>query len=37
MTARDGQVLTWDAQNRLTQVVSGTLTVRFAYDGEGRR
>jgi YD repeat-containing protein len=37
MTDRDGQTLTWDAENRLTEVVSGTTTVRFSYDGQGRR
>ncbi len=37
MTNRAGQALTWDAQNRLTEVVSGTTTVRFAYDGQGQR
>ncbi|MCL4532070.1 MAG: hypothetical protein M1582_02585 [Actinobacteria bacterium] len=28
--------LTYDADNRLTKVVSGTLTTSFVYDGDGR-
>ena len=35
MTDRDGQTLTWDAENRPTEVVSGTTTIRYTYDGEG--
>jgi RHS repeat-associated protein len=37
MLTKGGQTFTYDAVNRLTQVVSGTLTVGFAYDGDGRR
>jgi RHS repeat-associated protein len=35
LEARPGQNLTYDAENRLTQVVSGTITTTFTYDGDG--
>jgi RHS repeat-associated protein len=31
------RTLTYDAANRLTQVVSGTLTTQFTYNGDGHR
>jgi RHS repeat-associated protein len=37
MLSKDAQTFTCDAANRLTQVISGTTTVDFAYDGDGRR
>ena len=37
MTGKGGGVYTYGALNRLTQVVSGTTTVQFAYDGDGVR
>ena len=35
MTARPGQTFSYDAENRLTQIVSGTITTAFVYDGDG--
>jgi len=35
LTNRPGQSFSYDAENRLTQVVSGTITTTFAYDGDG--
>ena len=35
MIDRLGQSFAYDAENRLTQVVSGTLTTTFTYDGDG--
>jgi RHS repeat-associated protein len=32
-----GQVLTYDAENRLVQVQTSTTTATFAYDGDGKR
>ncbi|MEI8080742.1 MAG: right-handed parallel beta-helix repeat-containing protein [Actinomycetes bacterium] len=37
MLSKGSQAFTYDAINRLTQVVSGTLTLGYAYDGDGRR
>jgi hypothetical protein len=37
MLTRPGQTLTWDADNRLSRVVSGTVTTTLAYDGDGER
>jgi len=37
MLSKGSQAFTYDAVNRLTQVVSGTLTIGYAYDGDGRR
>ena len=37
MLTRPGQSLSWDAENRLTQVVSGTITTTMGYDGDGKR
>ena len=37
MIARLGQTLSWDAENRLVQVVSGTITTTMGYDGDGKR
>jgi RHS repeat-associated protein len=37
MLTKGSQAFTYDAINRLTQVVSGTLTVGYAYEGDGRR
>lgn len=37
MLSKSGMAFTYNGINRLTQVVSGTLTVGFAYDGDGRR
>ena len=37
MTTRDAQALTYDAENRLTQVVSGTVTADYTCDGDGAR
>ena len=37
MVTRPGQTLTWDAENRLIQVVSGTITTTMGYDGDGKR
>jgi RHS repeat-associated protein/uncharacterized repeat protein (TIGR01451 family) len=35
LIARPGQSFSYDAENRLTQVVSGTVTTTFTYDGDG--
>jgi len=35
LTTRPGQALTYDEENRLIRVVSGTLTTEFTYDGDG--
>ncbi len=35
LTTRPGQTLTYDHENRLTRVVSGTLTTELANDGDG--
>jgi RHS repeat-associated protein len=37
MLTKGSQAFTYNSINRLTQVVSGTLTVGYAYDGDGRR
>ena len=37
MLTRGAQTLTWDAENRLASVVSGTTTTTFAYDAKGAR
>lgn len=38
MTSRDGDTLTYDAENRLqTIATSASVTVTFTYDGDGRR
>jgi hypothetical protein len=35
LQARSGQTLVYDAENRLTQIISGTRTTTFTYDGDG--
>lgn len=35
MLAAAGRTLTWDIENRPTQVVSGTVTIAYVYDGDG--
>ncbi len=35
LEARPGQTFGYDAENRLTQIVSGTITTTFTYDGDG--
>ena len=37
MLTLPGQTLIWDVENRLVQVVSGTMTTTMAYDGNGKR
>lgn len=37
MLSKGGMTFTYDAANRLTRVISGTTTVDFVYDGDGRR
>ncbi len=37
LAATDSMTYTYDAENRLTQVVSGTQTTTFVYDGDGNR
>ncbi|MDE3091022.1 MAG: RHS repeat protein, partial [Chloroflexota bacterium] len=37
MTSRAGQTLQYDAENRLTQVISGTVTTQYVYNGDGAR
>ena len=37
MLTRGAQTLTWDAENRLASVVSGTTTTTFAYDAKAAR
>ena len=37
MLTRPGQTLSWDAENRLVQVVSATITTTMGYDGDGKR
>ncbi len=35
VTSDGRRTMTYDAENRLSQVISGTLTTTFAYDGDG--
>jgi RHS repeat-associated protein len=35
LKVRPGQTFGYDAENRLTQIVSGTITTTFTYDGDG--
>jgi YD repeat-containing protein len=35
LEVRPGQGFGYDAENRLTQIVSGTITTTFTYDGDG--
>ena len=37
MTNRNGDALTYDAENRLVSVVKGGVTTSFAYNGDGTR
>ena len=37
LTAGGGRTLTWDAENRPTQIVKGDATTTFGYDGDGGR
>ena len=37
MTYRDGQVLTWDDENRLVKLVDGDTTETYIYDADGVR
>ena len=37
MTGKGSATYTYDALDRLTQVVNGTTTVQFAYNGDGVR
>ena len=37
LTAGGGRTLTWDAENRPTQIVQAGVTTRFVYDGDGGR
>jgi RHS repeat-associated protein len=37
MTNRNGDALTYDAENHLTSVVKGGVTTSFAYNGDGTR
>ena len=37
MISRDGDILTYDAENRLRSVTTSGQTVTFTYDGDGRR
>jgi len=37
MLTRGSQILTWDAENRLTAVTEGSTTTQFIYDGDGNR
>jgi RHS repeat-associated protein len=37
MLSKGSMTFTYDAANRLTQAISGTTTVDFVYDGDGRR
>ena len=37
MTSRTGGTLSYDYENRLTQVISGTVTTNYVYNGDGAR
>ncbi|MDE3091100.1 MAG: RHS repeat-associated core domain-containing protein, partial [Chloroflexota bacterium] len=37
MTNRNGQTLSYDTENRLTQVISGTVTTQYVYNADGAR
>jgi RHS repeat-associated protein len=37
MISRDGDTLTYDVENRLTQVIKGSTTTNFGYNGDGAR
>ena len=37
LTLGAGRVITWDAENRPTQIVKDAVTTTFGYDGDGGR
>jgi len=37
VTSRNGQTLQYDAENRLTQVISGTVPTQYVYNADGTR